>query len=292
MSKMRRILFLGAGTPTPHKSGFGTAFLLDIDGRKFLIDCGPSVTHKLAKRGFSPLDVDAIFLTHLHFDHCSGLPTFLLSYWDQSASPQLGLKIYGPRPTRLFVDKLIGPTGAFSYDINARINAPISQNTYINRGGILPRSYPAFIVNELTGKEIFKKDKIIVSVRKTKHAEPWLESIAYRFDFGDISVVFTGDTGSVDIIARLAKDCDVLVVNVWNPKANVSTSAKDESLATVATAARMGAKASAKKLILTHMGHRSGQKEEKNTSECLKEAKKIFSGEISIASESESFDLI
>lgn len=288
---MRRIIFLGAGTPTPHKNGFGTAFFLDIDGHGILVDCGPSTTQKLAQCGFSPLDVNSLFLTHLHFDHCSGMPDLLLSYWDQSVSSQLGLQIYGPKSSQRFVERLIGSRGAFSDDINARINVPISQKTFINRGGVLPRTHPEFIVNELAGGESFKVGKTLVTTRKTQHAEPWLESLGYRFDIDGFSVVITGDTGSVDIIVELADGCDVLIVNAWNANADISSSQNDESLATIRTAALMARKASAKKLILAHLGTRSGQNGEKTIAECINEAAKIFSGKIVIAREGKSIAL-
>jgi ribonuclease BN (tRNA processing enzyme) len=288
---MRRIIFLGAGTPTPHRRGFGTAFFLDIDGHGILVDCGPSTTQKLAQSGFSPLDVNSLFLTHLHFDHCSGMPDLLLSYWDQSVSSPLGLKIYGPEPSQRFVDRLIGPAGAFSDDIDARIHVPISQKTFINRGGALPRHRPEFVVNELAGGETFKVAKCLVTARKVQHAGPWLESLAYRFDIGEVSVVISGDTGSVNVIAELAAECDVLIVNVWNANADVSSSPNDESLATISTAALMAKKASAKTLVLAHLGTRNGQKGEKTDAECISEAAKIFSGNIVVAKEGKSLIL-
>ncbi len=285
---MRRIIFLGAGTPTPYRNGFGTAFLLDIDGHRILVDCGPSTTRNLANFNFYPLDVNFLFITHLHFDHCSGIPDFLLSYWDQSVSSRLGLSIYGPEFMQRFISRLVGPAGAFTDDINARINAPISQKTYLNRGGVLPRLQPEFNVTELLGGETFKLADIRATVRKTRHAEPWLKSLAYRFDVGGLSIVITGDTGSVDVIAELAAGCDILIVNAWNANADVSESEFDQSLATVGSAALMGREASAKILVLSHLGKRSGQKGEKSDMECINEAAEIFSGKIIIAKEGKS----
>src|SRR6185369_9325676 len=72
---MPSLTFLGAaGTVT------GSKHLLDIDGRKILVDCGLFQGLKeLRLRNWAalPLDaskVDAIVLTHAHLDHCGYLP--------------------------------------------------------------------------------------------------------------------------------------------------------------------------------------------------------------------------
>ena len=56
-----RLYILGAGTPTPTPTRFGSAFVLDIDGEKVMFDCGPATTHKLVKAGLWPTDIDYLF---------------------------------------------------------------------------------------------------------------------------------------------------------------------------------------------------------------------------------------
>src|SRR5215510_9747378 len=72
---MPSLTFLGAaGTVT------GSKHLLDLDGRKILIDCGLFQGLKeLRLRNWAalPLDaskLDAVVLTHAHLDHCGFLP--------------------------------------------------------------------------------------------------------------------------------------------------------------------------------------------------------------------------
>lgn len=45
--------------------------LLDIDGVRLLIDCGPDFRQQIMPESFSPLD--GILLTHEHYDHVGGL---------------------------------------------------------------------------------------------------------------------------------------------------------------------------------------------------------------------------
>jgi metallo-beta-lactamase family protein len=69
------LTFLGAaGTVT------GSKHLLEIDGRRILVDCGLFQGLKeLRERNWEPLPIDpatidAVVLTHAHLDHCGYLP--------------------------------------------------------------------------------------------------------------------------------------------------------------------------------------------------------------------------
>ena len=73
--QMPTLTFLGAaGTVT------GSKHLLDVDGRRVLVDCGLFQGLKeLRERNWAALPVDpkridAVILTHAHLDHCGYLP--------------------------------------------------------------------------------------------------------------------------------------------------------------------------------------------------------------------------
>jgi metallo-beta-lactamase family protein len=57
----------------------GSSFLLETGHRRYLIDCGLFQGHhdddgRNLKFDFEPDDIDAVFLTHAHLDHCGRLP--------------------------------------------------------------------------------------------------------------------------------------------------------------------------------------------------------------------------
>jgi len=66
---------------------------IDEDGNKkgLLIDCGSDIRHSLKDSGFSADDVDAVYISHLHGDHCGGLEWlgFIKHFNQKVSSPDL-----------------------------------------------------------------------------------------------------------------------------------------------------------------------------------------------------------
>lgn len=62
-------------TPSPFLAEHGSSILLEFGGTKILVDTGQSnaVIHNLSLLGIHPGELDAIFLSHGHYDHAGGL---------------------------------------------------------------------------------------------------------------------------------------------------------------------------------------------------------------------------
>lgn len=73
-----RLTFLGtsAGTPTRARNVTAQALQFD-DGRLWLLDCGEATQHQLIRTGLRASRIDRLLITHLHGDHCYGLPGLL-----------------------------------------------------------------------------------------------------------------------------------------------------------------------------------------------------------------------
>ena len=249
------VTVLLAGTPTPTPARWGTAILVRSNTTAVLLDTGPGVTRRLVGSGFEPTDVDAVVLTHHHFDHTAGFPGFFLSRWDQGAGLIDELSIYGPSPTSDFVEKLFGAgSGVFWPDLNARMGAPPSHAVYLNRGGELPRLPPDPVVREVDPGQDFVIGDIEFSAGLARHVQPFLDSNAYRIRVGSSSVVYTGDTEPCDEVVELARGADVLVSMCWDTEAAMVASGEAPGQTGTLGAARMARAADVGALVLTHIG--------------------------------------
>ncbi len=250
-----RVHILGSGTPDPHRDRYGSAFLFEVDDPNDLVmvDCGPASTWKMGRMGISPTRVGHLFLTHHHFDHNGDVPCFALTRWDQRG-PASGepLPVYGPPPTAAFMEKLFGEDGAYRPDIAARVEHPASRSLHAGRGGKLPRPAPSFAVRELADGDTVKHASWTAKAAWVHHVEPWLTSLAFRFETSHGSVVFTGDAGACPELDELCDGADVLVLCcAFRQRAGLDPSVTD-CVTGVEDCARMLAKTSASTVVLTH----------------------------------------
>ena len=67
-------------------------------------------------------------------------------------------------------------------------------------------------VTEIKSGIIYKDDRVTVEAFPVSHGT--LECYGYKFITPDKTIVITGDTAPLDIVAEKAKDCDILLHEV------------------------------------------------------------------------------
>jgi ribonuclease Z len=73
------VAFLGTGGPVPTALRGTASVLVTRGGEKLMFDCGEGTQRQL-RRSLGLVQVDEIYLTHFHLDHCLGLPGLLKTY--------------------------------------------------------------------------------------------------------------------------------------------------------------------------------------------------------------------
>ncbi len=248
-----KLYILGAGTPRPAPDRFGSSYVVQVGGDHIMFDCGPAATHKLSKVGLSPVQIDYLLFTHHHFDHDVDYPCFLFSRWNLHVGDENELQVFGPTLTEQLTHRLMDEhEGAFAHDWIARINHPLSLNAYTSRGGKLPRPAPSFQVSDIGPGKVCQGPNWEITAAPAEHVEPWLDSLAYRLDSDEGSIVVTGDTGPCQSVTDLAADVDTLVCLCVNIQEEIETTPEPEYMCGSVTSAEMARDAGAKSLILVH----------------------------------------
>ena len=286
---MARIYVLGAGTPTPTPTRFGSSYVAEVGNDYIMVDCGPAATYKLVKAGLWPTRIDYLFFTHHHFDHDVDYPCFLMCRWDQSIGKENRLQVYGPTLTERITEGIIGENGIFSHDWKARVSHPLSQRVHVNRGGTLPRKPPDVFAKDIGPGKVFNGKDWVVTAAHAEHVQPYLDSLAYRLDAPDGSIVFTGDTQPCQSVVDLARDADVMLCMCWDDQEVMEENGEAPFQCGTTGAARMAQEAGVKKLVLVHVGPHLSQHGAMEKG--IGDIKKIYDGELVFSEELMAFDV-
>jgi len=84
-----KITFLGASGALDHK--YNSNIIVENGNDCMLFDCGEDVMHSLNAAGRKPEELNSVYISHLHFDHCGGLSW--LAYYTYFISKKK-LKLY------------------------------------------------------------------------------------------------------------------------------------------------------------------------------------------------------
>ncbi len=247
MSSGLRLAILGSGSAVPDPVRGNPSQAVIVEDSVLLFDCGERTTVNLVRAGINPLDVSALFLTHLHWDHISDFGYFAMSSWNCGRRELL--PIYGPAGTAAMVEASIFGVHAGDVDfVRAYIRALPEQVTE------RPVADPPFEAREIAvGFQLEGEGFRVRTGNVVHHQRLGMESVAYRVDTEDGSVAMTGDTGPADEVVELARGADVLVHDAAFLEEIIAERGM-WSHSGPATAAKAAQAAGVRMLVLTHLG--------------------------------------
>jgi ribonuclease Z len=198
-----RVTLLGTGRPTPLHDRFEAATLVEAGDTVLLFDAGRGVSIRIWQLGMPLRDVDAVFITHFHHDHISGLADLWLTGWLPPAFGQrtTPLPIWGPEGLRDVTD---GLEAAYKRDIDIRV-----------ADEHIPREAATFDVSEFDSDGIvYARDDVEVRAFTVDHGALIKPAVGYRVDYAGRSVLISGDTRYDERIAAAGRGVDVLIHEV------------------------------------------------------------------------------
>ena len=199
-----KLVLLGTGTPNACPWASGPASAVVVDGHAYLVDFGPGVVRRAAeayRRGEDALRPDLLdiaFCTHLHTDHTAGFADLIFTPW--VLEREKPLKVFGPKGIRNMAQHLLS---AYAVDIDFRLHGfeRANENGY------------KVEATEIEPGVIYEDECVTVEAFTVSHGT--LESYGYKFTTKDgKTIVISGDTAPLDIVAEKAKNCDILLHEV------------------------------------------------------------------------------
>jgi ribonuclease Z len=130
------VLFVGTAGSAPTARRALPATLVRRGGDRLLFDCGEGTQRQLV-RSIGLVELEEVFITHLHADHFLGLPGMLKTFSLRGRT--VPLTVHGPPPLkRLFA--ALGPViGATTYELRLEELAP---NQELRRDGYTIACFP------------------------------------------------------------------------------------------------------------------------------------------------------
>ena len=251
------------GGPVPSPAQAQPANLLHYADQFILVDAGDGTLEQLVKARIPLGALRTVFISHVHFDHTSGLFAVLGNRYMVGAPP---LTVYGPLGTKKLVDGLV---------------AAMQPYIDLGPGGRLPPKDYVRVVEIPDGGSVQVGAIKVTATRNTHYSTPKespeyrYPSFAYRFDLPDRSIAYTGDTGPSPAVEKLAAGADLLVSEIGDPDfALGELKAHGVSLnpaiihhfttehLSPTNVGLLAGHAGVKHLVLTHQGLRPGSEEE------------------------------
>jgi ribonuclease BN (tRNA processing enzyme) len=216
-----RVVILGAGTaiPVPRYSPAGV--YVRVAKEHILLDAGAGSLQRLARLGVRFLDLDRVFLTHFHPDHCLDLVSILFAMRIPDPARRKPLTIYGPPGLK---------------QLYRRLNTAF-------QGWITPRTYQ-LTLKEL-GEATLRFNGYTVRTKRMNHYAA--KAVGYRIDAGRKSLAYSGDTDVCRGVAELGRDTDLFIL-----ECSVTDARKVEGHLTPTECGRIAQQAGCRHLVLSH----------------------------------------
>ena len=223
-----KVHFLGTSSASVTADRDNTSILAEAGSNLVLFDCGGNPAGKILHLGYEPLDLDAIFLTHLHIDHCYGLPTLLFHMFLAKRS----------RPLKLFCPEE-------EFDI---MNQQLLSHGIEN--DVRTYSIEKVAVPADPTRLLWETDHAAVCAGESEHSRACRAYRLQEIRTGR-KIVLTGDTTPLDDMVTLTENVDLLIHESTYLDSHEKL-ASDYGHSTARQAGMIAARSKAKALALVH----------------------------------------
>lgn len=246
------LTILGSGTYQPELTRHASSYLIKIGKQKLMFDFGRGVLDQLLKLNIHYNDIDAIFISHAHADHCSELASFLhiaLAEPEKGRKRRKAITIYGPKGIKKVINHISNAFGFKKFQPRHKIK-----------------------VKELADNSAVRDQSWIMKSYNVKHAQN-IKCLSYRLKSKNKVLAYSGDTEDCPGLRKAVEKADLAVIEAsWPQGVNLKGHMAAESVGKIAHELKI------KKLVLTHIAPYYL----KNL-DIKKEAKQFYKGPVLIA---------
>jgi len=179
-----RLVVIGSSPAWPNARSAHSGYVVESEGRRLLLDCGPGVLGRLREREVWPT-VEAIAITHFHLDHWGDLVPWVWGSFYRRGQGDERPELWVYRGGRAFLEEL-----------GARLGFP----------DMFERT---FELSEYVPDAPFSIGKLVVTPTRVQHYK--LETYAFRVQSNGAVLTYSGDSAPSDELVEAARGADLFV---------------------------------------------------------------------------------
>ena len=198
-----RVTLLGTGDPIPRVDRFGPATLVEVAGQRLLFDVGRGASQRITQLGIPLSAISAVFLTHFHSDHVTGIPDLWMTGW---LPPPFGrrsvpFEVWGPTGTASMLKYL-----ELAFEANTKIRIPDE---------LLPPDGIKMVAHEFDHDGVvYAVNGVQVTAFAVNHGDLIKPAYGSRIDYKGRAVVISGDTRYDENLIKAARGADLIIHEV------------------------------------------------------------------------------
>ena len=314
-TKAMRLTFLGTSAGIPTRSRNTTALALALDDAKdwYLIDCGEATQHQLLKTQYSAARLKAVFITHVHGDHCYGLPGLIASAHMQGRTAPL--TICAPDGIEQMVRAVIAHTDLshLRYPLNFirsdKAGFEYSDQQINVNATELSHRVPCFAYNFLEKPKKHLNGEALRAIgleegpawgqlikgETVNHNGQLIEPATVLEDsWSPRKVIIGGDNDKPELLDNELKTAQLMVHEATFTEDVFAANGGKYQHSTAAMVARAAEQQKLPYLILTHFSQRyraDNTKADRTVGELQQEAKALYTGKLCLARDLQSYYL-
>lgn len=309
------LTFLGTSSGVPTKTRNVSGLVLRKQNSKswYLIDCGEGTQHQLLHVKLSLKSLKAICITHVHGDHCYGLPGLLATAAMSGRTEPLS--IIAPKGIEEFLSAVIKSTDLhLTYNINFILVETIESMTEFEDFDISPvklshrvPSYGYSFTEKNVGKRLDTEKLVSLDIprgplwgklqsgqsitldngKAIKAEDCYLANEAPR------KVILCGDNDTPELLRRESEDANLVVHEATYTEAISIKVGPGPQHSSAKSVAEFAESCGIKNLILTHFSARYQACNDKpdSISDIENEAKQIYSRNLFLANDLDVYQL-
>jgi ribonuclease Z len=280
-----KVTLLGTASPSPRPDRFGPSTLVEAGTQRLLFDAGRGVPIRLWQLKVSMGTIDALFITHYHSDHVSGIPDLWLTGW---LGPPFGrrtgpFRVFGPPGAKDLMD---GLQKAYALDIKIR---------HEDEG--LPLSGIAVETHEFDQDGVvYEKDGVKVIAFTVDHGDAIKPAVGYRIEYQGHAVTISGDTRYNENVIKYGASADVLIHELGTARAELRALPFAQKILAHHTSphdvGRVFAQAKPKLAVYTHIVMLSNEKiSEPTLADIEAETRQTYAGPLQFGEDLMAFEI-